>query len=723
MGMTSKDELSVYYQRLLGTRIRNRYELVSFIKAGGSSGVYEGVDRVMERRVAVKVLYGTNPMMGVRFEREAITLSRLEHPNTLTVHDFGTADEGFLYMVMEYLQGRTLKDVIRLETRLGARRAVAIASQICRSLAEAHRHGVVHRDIKPSNVSLVSVDGNPEFVKVLDFGVAKVLGVGEGDEPELTQLGRIIGTPRYMSPEQISGSKLDGRADLYSLGVLLYEMLAGEVPFADPSLATMLLLHLKEAPPSFRQIGVPDVPPALEAVVMRALAKQPDDRYLTADALREALEHSVGFGGARSVADFAANELPHMVRGSQSTRSIVPEPPPVPEPPYYGAGSDEDDIALAEPADEYSLTMALPTPGANGARSAASKAAAAGSWPRPSPESAARSGAGPRDTQKGSKKPWVWAVGGATVAAAVAGVLFWQLGQKPLREASQTVASAAPREAAPVASAAPPDIEPPIARPAPTLTHRVVFQSRPPGAAVYDSGRHLGITPFEMDVDAASWKERGPWTFKLDGHVDQVEGTPPLAWREQGATPWIVELAARQSAAADDVEAGSNSEKLEEPTEEHVDPGMPPGATASALLPADAEQPPESDLDEEPLEEEVEESAPSSGRNRVSKPSGGENRRKKGSLHSTGSALDAYPTDKAAKPPWTAPGSNAAESPPKPKSDPPVPLVDSLDLPLKAAPPGTPRPDAPAIDAPPKAKPIPVPDVAPPIKPFVPLLD
>ena len=295
-------DMSVYYEDLEGTSIRDRYLLERFIKAGGSSGVYLSFDNVMNRQVAVKLLPPSDKVMGSRFEREARGLSVLSHPNTVSVYDFGKTPEGYRYMILEYLEGHTLKDIMTAERWLPPSRAIHIFSQICRALRDAHDKGIIHRDIKPSNIFLINCDGDRDFVKVLDFGVAKMLG----DRPEtkradITQIGRIIGTPRYMPPEQITSQDVDARADVYTVGVVLYEMLCGSVPFLDTSLGGLLMLHLKEPPPTFSSHRSPfyeDTEAEIEVAVRKALEKQPPDRFDSIEAFREAVERAFAGKGA-----------------------------------------------------------------------------------------------------------------------------------------------------------------------------------------------------------------------------------------------------------------------------------------------------------------------------------------------------------------------------------------------------------------------------------------
>ena len=348
MARTPMKDTSAYYEDLEGTIIRERYHLERFIKAGGSSGVYLAHDTVMNRQVAVKLLPPSDPVMGSRFEREARGLSMLSHPNTVSVYDFGVTPDKYHYMVLEYLEGGTLKEVMSAERWFSPKRAVHIFSQISRALRDAHEKGIVHRDIKPSNIFMIPMDGDPDFVKVLDFGVAKMLG----DQPaemraDITQIGRIIGTPRYMPPEQITSQDVDVRADVYTVGVVLYEMLCGSVPFQDTSLGGLLMLHLKEPPPPFsthRSPYLDETPPGLEAAVMKALEKQPVDRFRSMNAFLKAVENAMSGGEELRTAIVSSN-------GEDFS------PPPFPESengPVSGLEEDAE-LVVEAVADEDSL--------------------------------------------------------------------------------------------------------------------------------------------------------------------------------------------------------------------------------------------------------------------------------------------------------------------------------------------------------------------------------
>jgi serine/threonine protein kinase len=256
-----------------------RYELTHLIARGGMAQVYRAMDRQLERPVALKVLF---PELSVdrtfveRFRREAQAAANLSHPNIVPVFDWGE-DDGSYFIVMEYVQGRPLSAVLRDPQRLAPRQIATIGAGVAAALAFAHRHGVVHRDVKPGNI-LITPDGD---VKVTDFGIARAMNT----EESLTQTGAVMGTAAYFSPEQAEGKGVDSRSDIYSLGVVLYEMSVGRPPFTGDSPVAVASKHVRDQPVLPREAN-PAVPPALEAVTMKAMAKNPDDRYGSAEELR-----------------------------------------------------------------------------------------------------------------------------------------------------------------------------------------------------------------------------------------------------------------------------------------------------------------------------------------------------------------------------------------------------------------------------------------------------
>jgi eukaryotic-like serine/threonine-protein kinase len=268
---------------MVGELIANRYELQELAGSGGMSSVYRAYDRLLERQVAIKVLheeYSKDPEYVERFRREAQAIARLSHPNIVTVIDRGE-HEGRQYIVFEHVAGENLKEAVQRLGPLPVGRALALAHQAARGLAFAHQHGVVHRDVKPHNV-LIDAEGT---AKVTDFGIARSLGREDG----ITETGTVLGTSDYLAPEQAAGQRVDACSDQYSLGALLYELLAGEVPYPAPNAVTAAMRHLNDPVPSIRSVR-PEISPRVDAVVRRAMAKRPEDRYPTTDALIGALE-------------------------------------------------------------------------------------------------------------------------------------------------------------------------------------------------------------------------------------------------------------------------------------------------------------------------------------------------------------------------------------------------------------------------------------------------
>lgn len=267
-------------QNFIGQTLDGKYRLIAKLGEGGMGSVYLGVQSQIEREVAVKILrseFKVNPTAVKRFLREARAASKLSHPNSITVYDFGQAMSGDLYIVMERLTGCSLADVLDDVGQMPVERAVHILVQICDSLTEAHRIGITHRDLKPENIHIEQKAGNPDFVKVLDFGIAKMRADNE-DTNKATQTGMICGTPSYMSPEQAMGRELDGRSDLYALGILLYEMLTNQRPFEGDAAMEVMLKHINEPPPDiFQRTGV-RVPVGIQDLIEKLLAKDPARR-------------------------------------------------------------------------------------------------------------------------------------------------------------------------------------------------------------------------------------------------------------------------------------------------------------------------------------------------------------------------------------------------------------------------------------------------------------
>jgi eukaryotic-like serine/threonine-protein kinase len=284
----------------LGHVIDGRYRLDAVVGRGGMGLVYKAEHVGIRRTVALKLLHTTLasvPELRSRFEREARAIGVISHPNCVDVSDFGELDDGSLYLVMEYLEGRTLGDILDLEQVIDPRRALHILRHVLAGVGHAHQAGIVHRDVKPENVVLVDQDGDPDFAKVCDFGIAKLLDQTVDDGVKLTQAGVAFGTPVYMSPEQALGNPVDPRADLYAASVMAFEMVCGRPPFYSDDKLEVLSMHTARPVPQMDEVrrGVlgprtAPVPPAFERVIAKGLAKQPRDRWQTADDYIQAID-------------------------------------------------------------------------------------------------------------------------------------------------------------------------------------------------------------------------------------------------------------------------------------------------------------------------------------------------------------------------------------------------------------------------------------------------
>jgi tRNA A-37 threonylcarbamoyl transferase component Bud32 len=327
-----------------GDVIAGRFEIVSKLAEGGMGKVYVAIQQPIGRKVALKVLrreLATDDAAVKRFFREAVAASKLHHPNTITIIDYGEGDENTLFIAMELLDGESLHELLGRETRLPLRRAVNITAQIGRSLSEAHKKGVIHRDLKPENIFISCVEGETDLVKVLDFGIAKLL-LGD-TTTRITRAGYVCGTPEYMSPEQARGEELDGTSDLYALGILLWEMLCGTVPYEAPTPLGTVLKHQNEAIPTMPG----DTPAEVKRFLHTALAKSRDQRPQTADEFMLLLAEAIP-------GDYAAG--PDMGRITGPRRSMAPStPPPLRQTgaemamaPTMGAGGEELEVLPVE---------------------------------------------------------------------------------------------------------------------------------------------------------------------------------------------------------------------------------------------------------------------------------------------------------------------------------------------------------------------------------------
>ena len=284
---------------LIGTALAGKYVVKRRIGEGGMGLVYEGVHRDIDKRVAIKVLrdeLSRRPEVVARFRQEARSASRIGHENIVDIADFGETTRGASYFVMEFLEGEDLANLLAREATLDPTRACAIVLQCCRALCATHAKGIVHRDIKPENIFLTRRDAIDDFVKIVDFGIAKMSDVETDGAPgrKLTKTGMIFGTPEYMSPEQAAGKELDHRVDVYALGIILYECIAGRVPFEGDTFMGILTQHLFAELPPIREVNpTADLSHELELVIRKALAKDPDDRYQDTLELAEAIDYAL----------------------------------------------------------------------------------------------------------------------------------------------------------------------------------------------------------------------------------------------------------------------------------------------------------------------------------------------------------------------------------------------------------------------------------------------
>ena len=321
---------------LLGRVLSERYRILRKLGEGGMGVVYLAEHIVIEKKIALKVLFPDltrRADLVQRFIQEAKSASRIGHENVIDITDFGQSPEGYVFIAMEYLSGQDLGQVLKASGPMPWKRAQPIVLQIAKALRAAHERGIIHRDMKPENIFVIPRDDGREFIKVLDFGIAKVMGLDE-DAPRLTRTGMIFGTPEYMSPEQAQGQSVDHRVDIYAVGCIMYQILTGQVPFQAESFMGILSKHMMEAPEPPRHRN-PSVDPAIETIVLKAMEKDPARRYQSMGELVVALTPSGSGADLSGAISLAA--------GMSAPRTVVPaslsQPAPAPAKPVANTGA------------------------------------------------------------------------------------------------------------------------------------------------------------------------------------------------------------------------------------------------------------------------------------------------------------------------------------------------------------------------------------------------
>ncbi|MGE0868853.1 MAG: protein kinase [Kofleriaceae bacterium] len=353
---------------MLGREIAGRYRIVAKLGEGGMGAVFRAEQISLKRAVAVKLLrpeVAASPLLLRRFNAEAEAVAKLSHPNTVNIYDFGQDVDGTLFIAMEYIEGTSLRSVIHRDAPLPLRRSLAIATQVAASLVDAHGHSIVHRDLKPDNVMLQERGRMRDVVRVLDFGIAKLRDENRATQMAMTQAGDMLGTPAYMSPEQIRADHVDGRTDVYALGCMLYEMITARLPHEAPTVMALLSKHLLDVPipPSQRR---PDLglSPQVDHLIMTAMAKDPNARPATMELFGEQLAAMMAtLPEEPSRPTQASVATPSVPMGTPQltpmTPSVAPAPAHAPSHQAYAPGPPG---SVAPYAPHYSPVPAMVTP-------------------------------------------------------------------------------------------------------------------------------------------------------------------------------------------------------------------------------------------------------------------------------------------------------------------------------------------------------------------------
>ncbi|MBN2577132.1 MAG: serine/threonine protein kinase [Deltaproteobacteria bacterium] len=460
----------------VGQTIGN-YQITAKLGEGGMGVVYLAEHPVIGRKVAMKAIHpelSRNPEVVSRFVTEAKAVNQIGNEHIVDIHDFGTTADGEFYFIMEFLQGEALVDRLKRSSPLELERALSIAAQVTDALGASHQHGIIHRDLKPENVFLITKGHSPDFVKVLDFGLAK-LTQGEDKVSHKTRTGSVMGTPYYMSPEQCEGKpNIDHRSDIYSLGVILFEMTTGKIPFGGEGYGEIIVKHITAPVPSPRTIN-PLLPSSVEAIVLRALAKRRDERFQTMEEFAAALQDPDGYAAAAPLFDIdAAPSSPIVVPGAEGVTPGVRADSVVSGKVVFG-DPDQELGAQASP---------MPTTFRNATGELTDEDFA---------------------PVRRSRKAGLWLVmAAAAVAAGAAAYLYTQ--QKPVETQAGPTALAPQR---------------------PPKQVRLTLKSDPPGATVLrkDTNEQLGLTPLAVELPAGNTPIE--FVFRKDTYRERTESFVP----------------------------------------------------------------------------------------------------------------------------------------------------------------------------------------------------
>ncbi len=403
----------------VGITLNGRFKVEAKLGEGGFGAVYRGVQMPSGRKVAIKLLHPEmtrDENLLARFKREGLVLCNLRDAHTITTYEFDQTPDGTLYIAMELLEGRSLHQVFHDEAPIAWQRAMTVLQQMCSSLGEAHAQGIVHRDLKPENVYLEKRGNTPEFVKILDFGIAKVMrGEGSVDPhaPQLTATGQTLGTLEYMSPEQLMGKQLDGRSDIYALGVLAYELSTGRLPFPDAKgPAGLITAQLKQTPKAPSQVNpAGNIPAGVDRILLKCLEKDKNNRFPDVHTLARAVADCMAAGGqwgSDPVPAAAANKPGMETRKGELGPGMVGPPPAMPgQPAPMPAPMPMPAPAPAPMPAPMPMPMPAPAPAP----------VAAASMSAPSTEVALRAA-------KGGNRTWLWLVVGLIVLGGAVGAVL-----------------------------------------------------------------------------------------------------------------------------------------------------------------------------------------------------------------------------------------------------------------------------------------------------------